>query len=87
MLIVMKFGGTSVGDASRIGHAADLAIESAAQGHQVVVVTSARLTREDHAMFARSAFSVISKDSLTRELVTGAIRQATGSTVPGGIDG
>jgi aspartate kinase len=41
MLIVMKFGGTSVGDASRIGHAADLAIESAAQGHQVVVVTSA----------------------------------------------
>lgn len=41
MLIVMKFGGTSVGDAARIAHAADLAIEHAAKAQQVVVVTSA----------------------------------------------
>jgi bifunctional aspartokinase / homoserine dehydrogenase 1 len=41
MLIVMKFGGTSVGSAERIGQAAQLAADSAAQGHQVVVVTSA----------------------------------------------
>jgi len=41
MLIVMKFGGTSVGSAERISQAAQLAIRSAAQGHQVVVVTSA----------------------------------------------
>jgi aspartate kinase len=41
MLIVMKFGGTSVAAAERIANAADLAIESAAAGHQVVVVTSA----------------------------------------------
>lgn len=41
MLIVMKFGGTSVGSAERIAQAAQLAADSAAQGHQVVVVTSA----------------------------------------------
>ena len=37
----MKFGGTSVGSAERIAQAAQLAANSAAQGHQVVVVTSA----------------------------------------------
>ena len=41
MLIVMKFGGTSVGSAERIAQAAQLAVASAEQGHQVVVVTSA----------------------------------------------
>ncbi len=41
MLIVMKFGGTSVGSAERIAQAAQLAVETAATGHQVVVVTSA----------------------------------------------
>ena len=41
MLIVMKFGGTSVGSAERIAQAADLAVKSAREGHQVVVVTSA----------------------------------------------
>jgi aspartate kinase len=41
MLIVMKFGGTSVGSAERIAQAAQLAVDAAAKGHQVVVVTSA----------------------------------------------
>src|SRR3954468_24648787 len=41
MLIVMKFGGTSVGSAERISQAARLAVDAAAKGHQVVVVTSA----------------------------------------------
>ena len=41
MLIVMKFGGTSVGTAERIAEAAELAIRSAATGDRVVVVTSA----------------------------------------------
>ena len=41
MLIVMKFGGTSVGSAERITQAARLAVDAAARGHQVVVVTSA----------------------------------------------
>jgi aspartate kinase len=41
MLIVMKFGGTSVGSAERIAQAAQLAVDAASKGHQVVVVTSA----------------------------------------------
>ncbi len=41
MLIVMKFGGTSVGSAERISQAAQLAVDTAARGHQVVIVTSA----------------------------------------------
>jgi aspartate kinase len=41
MLIVMKFGGTSVGSAERIAQAAELALRSAHAGHQVVVITSA----------------------------------------------
>ncbi|MEQ1574538.1 MAG: hypothetical protein ABL993_09860, partial [Vicinamibacterales bacterium] len=35
MLIVMKFGGTSVGSAERIAQAAQLATASADQGHRV----------------------------------------------------
>ena len=41
MRIVMKFGGTSVGSAERIAQAAQLAVKTAAKGHEVVVVTSA----------------------------------------------
>jgi aspartokinase/homoserine dehydrogenase 1 len=41
MLIVMKFGGTSVGTAERLECAAALATERAAEGDRVVVVTSA----------------------------------------------
>jgi aspartokinase/homoserine dehydrogenase 1 len=41
MLIVMKFGGTSVGSAERISQAAALVTAATDQGHQVVVVTSA----------------------------------------------
>jgi aspartate kinase len=41
MLIVMKFGGTSVGNAERIAQAAALALASAQEGHRVIVVTSA----------------------------------------------
>ena len=41
MLIVMKFGGTSVGSAERIAQAAQLAATRVEQGDQVVVVTSA----------------------------------------------
>jgi aspartate kinase len=41
MRIVMKFGGTSVGSAERIAQAAQLAVDTAAAGHPIVVVTSA----------------------------------------------
>jgi aspartate kinase len=41
MLLIQKFGGTSVGSAERIDLAAALAVESAIAGDRVVVVTSA----------------------------------------------
>ena len=41
MLIVMKFGGTSVGDGVRINKVAELAQREIAKGNQVVVVASA----------------------------------------------
>jgi aspartate kinase len=41
MLLVMKFGGTSVGSADRIAGAASLVADSLDRGHTVVVVTSA----------------------------------------------
>ena len=40
-LIVMKFGGTSVGDIDRLVHAGELVKETRDQGHKVVVVLSA----------------------------------------------
>jgi len=41
MLIVQKFGGTSVGDLERIGNVANRVAKTVSQGHQVVVVVSA----------------------------------------------
>jgi aspartate kinase len=41
MLLIMKFGGTSVGSAERVAQAADLVCARTAGGAQVVVVTSA----------------------------------------------
>jgi aspartate kinase len=41
MLLVQKFGGTSVGTPERIAEAARLAVREAREGHRVVVVTSA----------------------------------------------
>lgn len=40
-LLVLKFGGTSVGSLERIDHVADKIIATQQQGHQVVVVSSA----------------------------------------------
>jgi aspartate kinase len=57
MLIVMKFGGTSVGSAERIAQAARLAIESSRKGHQVVVVTSAMSKVTDALIEAAHAAS------------------------------
>ena len=41
MRLVMKFGGTSVGDGQRIKNAAELVYSSTSQGHAVVVAVSA----------------------------------------------
>ena len=44
-LIVQKFGGTSVADASKILAAAKRAVEAKRAGNQVVLVVSARVRR------------------------------------------
>lgn len=46
-VIVQKFGGTSVANPERIRHAAQRAIDAKRQGHQVVVVVSARGHKTD----------------------------------------
>src|SRR5688500_6190714 len=67
MLIVMKFGGTSVGSAERIGQAAQLAVDTANQGHQVVVVTSAMSKVTDSLIGAARQASTGRWDSRIRQ--------------------
>lgn len=56
MLIVQKFGGTSVQDEARILRAAERAVECARQGHQVVVVVSAQGDTTDELIAAAAPF-------------------------------
>ncbi len=67
MLIVMKFGGTSVGSAERIGQAAQLAVDTANKGHQVVVVTSAMSKVTDSLIAAARQASTGRWDSTIRQ--------------------
>ena len=46
-IIVQKFGGTSVADATKLRRAAARAVEAKRQGHQVVMVVSARGKKTD----------------------------------------
>lgn len=57
MLIVQKFGGTSVGSVEAINRSATLALDSARLGHRIVVVTSAMsgVTSELVGMAQRAA--------------------------------
>jgi aspartate kinase len=83
MLLVMKFGGTSVGSAERIAGAAALAAKSAAEGNGVVVVTSAMsgVTNELVAAARRASHGVWNfeerdrlwerHDAVARELFAG----------------
>ena len=67
MLIVMKFGGTSVGSAERIMQAAQLAVDTAAKGHEVVVVTSAMSKVTDALIGAARLASTGQWDPALRE--------------------
>ncbi len=67
MLIVMKFGGTSVGSAERIAQAAQLAVDTASKGHQVVVVTSAMSKVTDSLIAAARQASTGRWDSKIRQ--------------------
>src|SRR5688500_10736452 len=67
MLIVMKFGGTSVGSAERIAQAAQLAVDTANKGHQVVVVTSAMSKVTDSLIAAARQASTGKWDAKIRQ--------------------
>jgi aspartate kinase len=81
MLIVMKFGGTSVGTADRIGRAAGLAIESASRGHRVVVVTSAMSGVTNELIRAAQEASQGRWDAQTRERLFEKHRQAADALI------
>jgi signal transduction histidine kinase/CheY-like chemotaxis protein len=53
----------------------------------VVIVTSAKLERHEREWFAASGADIVSKDTLTSEIITGVIRQATAAPRSGSING
>ena len=57
MLIVQKFGGSSLSDAKRIHRAAQRAIHAANEGNQVIVVVSAQGDTTDHLVSTAAAVS------------------------------
>ena len=65
MLIVLKFGGSSLADAGRIRRAAQRAVELAREGHQTVVVVSAQGDTTDDLL---QAAAEITKQPAAREL-------------------
>lgn len=85
MRIIMKFGGTSVGDGERIAHVADLIADATTRGDQVVAVVSAMSGVTDALVrAARTAargdgttFRRVKTDLLVRHLV--AVDQAVGN--------
>lgn len=64
MLIVQKFGGTSVATPERIRHVAEHALVTQAQGNKVVIVTSAMSGETDRLLGLTHA---VAKDPSTRE--------------------
>jgi len=63
MLIVMKFGGTSVGDGARINKVAELTQREIVKGHQVVVVASA-MSGVTNMLIEAAKFAARGDDSL-----------------------
>ncbi|MCR5006699.1 MAG: aspartate kinase [Clostridiales bacterium] len=72
MLIVKKFGGSSVADAERVRHVAELITEDVDKGNQVVVVLSAQGKTTDHLIAkARELNHNPSKRELDMLITTG----------------
>ncbi len=72
MLIVQKFGGSSLADADRIRRAAKRAVHEVQEGNRVVVVVSAQGDTTDHLISAAGAISTApSRRELDSYLSTG----------------
>jgi signal transduction histidine kinase/CheY-like chemotaxis protein len=61
--------------------------DPATTGIPVVIVTSARLERHEREWLAASASGIVSKDTLTSEVIAGAIRHATTEPRPRPVNG
>ncbi|MDP2841973.1 MAG: aspartate kinase [Candidatus Methanoperedens sp.] len=75
MRLVMKFGGTSVGDGSRIKHVAELAKEYRDSGNEVVLVTSALNGVTDALLKNAKEASETGKTSTIKEFITDLTEQ------------
>lgn len=79
MLIVQKYGGTSVGDCQRISNIAKRVLETKKQGHKVIVVVSAMSGETDKLIGYTKYFSSLPNDReadkilSTGEIVTSAL--------------
>jgi aspartokinase/homoserine dehydrogenase 1 len=82
MLIVMKFGGTSVGSAERIAQAARLVTDQISKGHRVAVVTSAMSGVTNRLIDAAQAASKGQWDSSTRQRLFEMHETAAAALVP-----
>src|SRR6185295_3857044 len=88
MLIVMKFGGTSVGSAERIAQAATLVMSALDRGHRVAVVTSAMSGVTNTLIDAARAASTGRWDPQIRQRLLASHKAAAEAIVsdPGGRD-
>jgi len=75
MRLVMKFGGTSVGDGSRIKHVAELGKEYRDSGNEVVLVTSALSGVTDALLKSAKEASETGKTSTIKEFITDLAKQ------------
>lgn len=71
----MKFGGTSVGDGSRIRHVAELAKEYRDSGNEVVLVTSALNGVTDSLLKSAKDASETGKTSIIKEFIADLTKQ------------
>lgn len=85
MKIVMKFGGTSVGDGKKIRHVAELAKSYFDQGNQVVLVTSALAGVTDRLLDVATAGCENGKVTVVTEFIT-ALKQQHFTAVNEAID-
>jgi len=75
MRLVMKFGGTSVGDGSRMKHVAELAKEYRDSGNEVVLVTSALSGVTDALLKYAKEASETGKTSSIKEFIADLTKQ------------
>ncbi|MDR0768115.1 MAG: aspartate kinase [Methanosarcinales archaeon] len=85
MKIVMKFGGTSVGDGKKIRHVAELAKSYYDKGDQVVLVTSALAGVTDQLLDVATASRENGKVTVVTEFIT-ALKQQHFTAVNEAID-